>query len=412
MVKKHKASISLEAASRPRANSQNTGGGAALYVHLPYCVKKCRYCDFNSYAYTDQNIDHYLEAVLQEARLRASDLKPHTLFVGGGTPSLVDADKLKYFLDELNHITGFADTVVEATIEANPESFDDATAQAVFTSGINRLSLGFQSLRNDVLLAYDRVHDVEQSFKAFEIARNAGFDNINIDLIYSFPGQFLDEWLVDLESIHKLAPEHLSCYELSYEPGTSLTKLRDAGRHHPNTNEFAKEIFEQTRRANKGAGYYAYEVSAFAKASRECKHNLAYWNSSPYIGLGAGAASWMNPNRIMNIASPEKYIAAVTAQQNFHQEQTLCSPSTILFDVLMMGLRLESKGVALDRVADLSGLDAKQHYSTQWDEFVSDGLIDFYNEKGQDFVRATEKGYLHLDTILTELLPDDDVLTV
>jgi oxygen-independent coproporphyrinogen-3 oxidase len=349
---------------------------------------------------------------LQEARLRASSLNPHTLFVGGGTPSLVDADKLKYFLDELNHITGFADTVVEATIEANPESFDEATAQAVFTGGINRLSLGFQSLRNDVLLAYDRVHDVKQSFKAFEIARNAGFDNINIDLIYSFPGQLLGEWLVDLESIHKLAPEHLSCYELSYEPGTSLTKLRDAGRHHPNTNEFAKEIFEQTREANEGAGYHAYEVSAFAKTSRECKHNLAYWNSSPYIGLGAGAASWLNPDRIMNIASPEKYIAAITAQQNFHQEQTLCSPSTILFDVLMMGLRLENKGVALDRVAALSGLDAKQHYSTQWDAFVSAGLIDFYNKKGQDFVRTTEKGYLHLDTILAELLPDDDVLTV
>ena len=412
MVKSHKASISLEAASRPKGNSQNTGGDVALYVHLPYCVKKCRYCDFNSYAYTDQNIDHYLEAVLQEARLRASSLNPHTLFVGGGTPSLVDADKLKYFLDELNHITGFADTVVEATIEANPESFDEATAQAVFTGGINRLSLGFQSLRNDVLLAYDRVHDVKQSFKAFEIARNAGFDNINIDLIYSFPGQLLGEWLVDLESIHKLAPEHLSCYELSYEPGTSLTKLRDAGRHHPNTNEFAKEIFEQTREANEGAGYHAYEVSAFAKTSRECKHNLAYWNSSPYIGLGAGAASWLNPDRIMNIASPEKYIAAITAQQNFHQEQTLCSPSTILFDVLMMGLRLENKGVALDRVAALSGLDAKQHYSTQWDAFVSAGLIDFYNKKGQDFVRTTEKGYLHLDTILAELLPDDDVLTV
>jgi oxygen-independent coproporphyrinogen-3 oxidase len=191
-----------------------------------------------------------------------------------------------------------------------------------------------------------------------------------------------------------------------------LTKLRDAGRHHPNTNEFAKEIFEQTRSANKDAGYHAYEVSAFSKTGRECKHNLAYWNSSPYVGIGAGAASWMNPDRIMNIASPEKYIAAITTQQNFHQDQNLCSPSTILFDVLMMGLRLENKGVSLDRVSALSGLDARQHYSEQWGAFVSDGLIDFYNKNGQDFVRATEKGYLHLDTILAELLPDDDVLTV
>jgi coproporphyrinogen III oxidase-like Fe-S oxidoreductase len=120
----------------------------------------------------------------------------------------------------------------------------------------------------------------------------------------------------------------------------------------------------------------------------------------------------MNPYRIMNIASPEKYIGAITAQQNFHQDKNLCSPSTILFDVLMMGLRLENKGVSLDRVTALSGLDARQHYSEQWAAFVSDGLIDFYNKNGQNFVRATEKGYLHLDTILTELLPDDDVLTV
>ena len=182
MAKNHKASKSLEAASSPKPNTHDAEGNVALYVHLPYCVKKCRYCDFNSYAYTNQNIDDYLAAVLQEARLRATDLKPHTLFVGGGTPTLVEADKLKGFLDELNRITGFADTVVEATIEANPESFDDATAHAVFTSGINRLSLGFQSLRNDVLLAYDRVHDVDQSFRAFQSARNAGFDNINIDL--------------------------------------------------------------------------------------------------------------------------------------------------------------------------------------------------------------------------------------
>ncbi|MAU93503.1 MAG: hypothetical protein CMJ93_04775 [Planctomycetes bacterium] len=412
MAKNHKASKSLEAASAPKPNTHDAEGNVALYVHLPYCVKKCRYCDFNSYAYTNQNIDSYLAAVLQEARLRATGLKPHTLFIGGGTPTLVEANKLKGFLDELNQITGFAETVVEATIEANPESFDDATAHAVFTSGINRLSLGFQSLRNDVLLAYDRVHDVDQSFGAFQSARNAGFENINIDLIYSFPGQLLGEWLADLECIHALSPEHLSCYELSYEPGTSLTRLRDVGRHRPNTNKFAKEIFEHTRSANRDAGYRPYEVSAFSKTGRECKHNLAYWNSSPYIGLGAGAASWLNPNRIMNIASPEKYIGAIAAQQNFHQEQAFCSPSTILFDALMMGLRLENKGIAIDRVAALSGLDAKQHYSEKWGELLSDGLICFYNKGGRDFVRATKKGYLHLDTVLTELLPEDDGLAV
>jgi oxygen-independent coproporphyrinogen-3 oxidase len=412
MVKNRKASTSLEAASSPEQEHLLGEGGGALYVHLPYCVKKCRYCDFNSYAYTDQNIDAYLSSVLREAELRAPGLRPQTLFVGGGTPSFIDADRLKSFFENLNDITGFADSVIEATMEANPESFDDETARAVFGAGINRLSLGFQSLRNDVLLAYDRVHDVDRSFKAFESARNAGFDNINIDLIYSFPGQDLNDWLSDLESIHELSPEHLSCYELSYEPGTSLTKLRDAGRHQPNSNDFAKQMFDLTRAANSSAGYLPYEVSAFSKQGRQCQHNLTYWNSLPYIGLGAGAASWQTPYRVMNIASPEAYVGALAASESPHQEKTACSPTTILFDALMMGLRLENKGVSFEHLFNLSGLDARQHYATQWSKFIDQSMVVFVEENGGTYVRATALGYLHLDTILGELLPDDVVLTV
>ncbi|MBC8369912.1 MAG: radical SAM family heme chaperone HemW [Planctomycetes bacterium] len=413
MDKNHKASINLgKNESLPNKQLHNKEGGVALYVHLPYCVKKCRYCDFNSYAYTNQNIEEYLSSLLLEARSRAWQLKPTTLFIGGGTPTLLGAKMLSKFLGELNHITGFCDSANEATIEANPESFDFETASAIRDCGINRLSLGFQSLRNDVLLAYDRVHDVQQSYKAFDWARKAGFDNINVDLIYSFPGQKLADWQDDLLEIHKLAPEHLSCYELSYEPGTSLTKLKDAGRHSPNSNEHSAAMFKLTRQLNSAAGFHPYEVSAFAKQERRCSHNMAYWNSKPYVGLGAGAASWLNPERLMNIASPEDYIHCINNNKNHYAQRDSCSSETILFDALMMGLRLEKQGVSVENLKTLSGLDPLEYYSEQWARFKDEGKIKMANKNGQTFIRATPTGFLHLDSILAELLPDDQRLSV
>ncbi|MFT7517557.1 MAG: oxygen-independent coproporphyrinogen-3 oxidase [Myxococcota bacterium] len=412
MVKNHKASTSSDNTKLPKQHFCKEEGHVSLYVHLPYCVKKCRYCDFNSYAYTDQDIDAYLNNLLLEAKLRATDLKPHTLFVGGGTPSLIAADKLRWFLEELHNITGFYDSAVEATMEANPESLDLETAQAVYAGGINRLSLGFQSLQNDVLLAYDRVHDVHTSLEAFRQARVAGFDNINVDLIYSFPGQDPKQWGDDLKAMHALGPEHLSCYELSYEPGTSLTKLRNAGRHHPNSNEFAAMMFKMTRELNSAAGYKPYEVSAFAKEGRQCLHNLAYWNSRPYVGIGAGAASWQHPYRTMNLATPEKYIAAISSGKDFHSEKSDCEPQTILFDALMMGLRLEQNGISVERLQELSGIDARKHYADIWQKLEGLNMVEFVERNNTTLIRATPTGYLHLDTILTELLPNEKTMSV
>jgi oxygen-independent coproporphyrinogen-3 oxidase len=386
--------------------------GVSLYVHMPFCVSKCRYCDFNSYAFTNQDLRRHVNAVLTEARLRVADLKPQTVFLGGGTPSLLPPDLLRRFLDELDTICGFRESSLETTMEANPESLDKATARAVFEGGVNRLSIGVQSLRPEVLQAYDRVHSPEGALEAFAIARDVGFRRINLDLIYAFPGQGEEEWLEDLTTIHALGAEHLSCYELSYEPGTALTRLKNVGRWKAAGEETCAAMFGITREANEAAGYEAYEVSAFAKAGEASMHNLSYWRSLDYVGIGAGAAGWLKGVRRRNIELPDTYESAIHEGADPVAVSERLSPEVVLFDHLMMGLRLPHEGVLISRAQRLSGLDPMQVHGKEIRESIDQGLLEILCDKGGDRLRTTKRGLLILDDILTRFLPDDPSMSV
>ncbi|MCP4093913.1 MAG: radical SAM family heme chaperone HemW [Planctomycetes bacterium] len=379
---------------------------------MPFCVSKCRYCDFNSYALTDQDLERHVDAVLQEARARITKLNPQTVFFGGGTPSLLPAGLLHRFLTELDSICGFQSSSLETTMEANPESFDGATSQAAFEGGVNRVSIGIQSLRPEVLQAYDRVHSPETALGAFEIARNAGFQRINLDLIYAFPGQSERKWLNDLATIHTLGAEHLSCYELSYEPGTALTRLKDAGRWQAASEETCAAMFEITREANEAAGYEAYEVSAFAKAGEASMHNLSYWRSLNYVGIGAGAAGWHQGVRRRNLERPEQYEAAVQRGKDPVAESEQLNPATVLFDHLMMGLRLPYEGVLIPRAQHLSGLDLRKVYANELRELLDRKLLEIIPSVQGDRLRTTHGGLMILDDILTRFLPEGPSMSV
>ncbi len=386
--------------------------GVSLYVHLPYCVRKCRYCDFNSHGYTSQDLAAHVEAILQEASLRAQDLAPQTVFFGGGTPTLLGAQHLARLLDGLEEITGFRQSAGEVTMEANPESLSAEVAAAILQGGVDRLSIGVQSLNNEVLAAYDRVHDAKEALAAYARARESGFRRINLDLIYAFPGQDPQQWVDTLHTVHELGPEHLSCYELSYEPGTSLTRLRDLGRWQEEDPERCAALFDLTREQNAAAGYHSYEVSAFAQPGEECRHNLAYWRSLDYVGLGAGAASWRQGVRSMNLAKPEDYerVMGEGRRPLAQQEETL--PDMRVFDHLMMGLRLEREGVSVERMKRQCGSDAVDAILPRLHEFVARDLLRVWqDQEGQRFC-TTARGLRMLDTLLQELLPDDDQLEV
>ncbi len=369
-------------------------------------MAKCGYCDFNSWAWSGQDLERHVDALLAEAEQRAVDCSPQTVFLGGGTPSLLPAASLARLLDGLHERTGFRDSAREVTIEANPESWDPETAQAAREHGADRVSIGVQSLRPEVLQAYDRVHDAAQAFGAFAAARAAGFTRVNLDLIYAFPGQDPVAWQEDLGQILALGPDHLSCYELSFEPGTALTRRRDAGRFPPaDSPELRRQLFEATRAQCAAAGLRRYEVSNFARPGQACLHNLAYWRNLDYLGLGAGAGSWRGRRRRRNLERPADYEAAVFSGGDPAEEHEQPDPRTIAFDCLMMGLRLEQEGVSLQRVERISGADPLQLWPDQLEALLSEQLL----ERTGDRLRATPAGFVLLDSVLLRLLPGTPV---
>ena len=378
--------------------------GVSLYVHLPFCVSKCRYCDFNSYAWTGQDLASYVRALLREAEQRAEQLRPQTVFIGGGTPTFLPADLLAELLGELQRITCFRDSAHEVTIEANPESFDSARAQAAADGGVNRVSLGVQSLRPEVLAAYDRVHSGDQALEA--LARAAQhFPRFNADLIFAFPGQDPASWETDLRAVLATEPGHVSCYDLSYEPGTALTRLRDVGRWQAEDPDLCEQLYLRTGEILDEHGYRRYETSNFARPHERCLHNLAAWRNLSYVGIGAGAAGWHQGMRRKNLERPDAYQAAVEAGQDPVGEQEQPSPTTILFDHLMMGLRLVDEGVDRARVRASCGIDPIDHFADALSKMRDAGWLTW----DEQTLRTTEPGALLLDSVLTQLLPGEPV---
>lgn len=284
--------------------------GTPLYVHLPFCAAKCHYCDFFSVPAEGQDRGAMLSAIVEEAR-RFAPRAPRTVFFGGGTPSLLDEDELTGLLEALDGWTGWRRSAEEVTLECNPESLSPAKARRLLQLGVNRLSIGFQSLHPEVLQLFGRVHDVEQSFEAFRAARSAGFANLSVDLIYATPGQELAQWERDLERVLELAPTHLSAYNLTFEEETLFRKWLEEGRLKPLPEDRELEFFWRTRERLAAAGLPAYEISNFSRPGFACRHNLNYWRNGEYLGLGPSAVSKVGNQRLGNVKGIQGYTRRV-----------------------------------------------------------------------------------------------------
>ncbi len=268
----------------------------SVYVHLPYCLARCHYCDFNTYAVSAVPQSRYLSALIAEARRAAKQPawrgRPlGTVFLGGGTPSLFSPRAIGELLEALDSAFGIA-AHAEITMEANPGAIEGSAEERLRgfrDAGVNRLSLGVQSLSSRNLEALGRIHSVEDCTSAIGAARAAGFDNLSCDLIFAVPGQTLADWQADLDALISLAPDHVSTYNLTYEEGTPITELKRRGTIEAVGEETELDMFACARRTLDSAGYRHYEVSNFARPGRECRHNLTYWTWRDYLGLGAGA---------------------------------------------------------------------------------------------------------------------------
>ncbi|MBR3899819.1 MAG: radical SAM family heme chaperone HemW, partial [Elusimicrobiaceae bacterium] len=275
---------------------------SGLYIHIPFCRQKCRYCDFPSFAAQEEMIDAYLAALQQEAALYPN-AQFNTLYIGGGTPSLLTEKQLSYLLDIITWRFGGLSSFEECTMEANPESLTAEKLNLLKDAGLSRLSLGLQSFNDAVLKKIGRIHQVSTFLKAYEQARKAGFENINVDLIGGLPGETEEDFIKGVEKLVALDPMHISVYGLQVEEGTPFY------RQGIQTDDvFLRRELEQIHFVLKDAGFVHYEISNFARSGYESKHNLSYWQNKEYLGLGSAAASFQKGERRSNTADLTEYL--------------------------------------------------------------------------------------------------------
>ncbi|MEM7307132.1 MAG: radical SAM family heme chaperone HemW [Planctomycetota bacterium] len=337
--------------------------GTPLYVHLPFCAAKCPYCDFYSVPGEDQDTAGVIETVLREAELRGPS-RPRTVFVGGGTPSYHSIAELRRLFDGLDRITGFRDSAEEVTVECNPESLDRDKAAALRDLGVDRASIGFQSLDPETLALFGRVHSADQSLRAFEAARDAGLPRVSVDLIYASPGHGVERWEAELTRVLDLRPDHLSAYNLTFEEGTPFRRWLEEGRLERLPEERELALFWSTRRIAAERGYGAYEISNFALEGEVCRHNLNYWHNGPYVGLGPSAASKEGHVRRSRTRSIRAWTRAIHEAANESGEaggwlwEEELEPSKRLGETWWLGLRL-TEGVEPERARAAAGFDAE-----------------------------------------------------
>ena len=286
---------------------------AGLYVHIPFCLTRCGYCDFNTYAGLDYLQAGYLEALAREAGLWAEEWTGSefaSLFVGGGTPTTLPVASLAALMAGLRDKFDFARSP-EITVEANPDTVDPKYLAAMLDTGVGRLSLGVQSFDPTVLAALERIHSPESARTAFAAARRAGFTNVSIDLIYGANGETVESWKRTMEEAVSFGPDHLSCYALTIEPATSLGRQVAAGLVPSPDPDLQADMYDLACGALRDAGYEHYEVSNWARPGHRSVHNMGYWEGRPYLGLGAGAHSYRDGLRWWNLRPPQQYLATL-----------------------------------------------------------------------------------------------------
>jgi len=314
----------------------------AIYIHIPFCVKKCGYCDFLSFSCEEKSKadrGEYVEKLIEEIKLYPL-LKYDTVYFGGGTPSLLEVEEIKNILGELSIGEG-----AEITLEVNPQTVDMQKLEELKKIGINRLSIGIQSFNDEKLKVLGRIHSKETALNTYRDARKAGFENISIDLIFATPNQTIEELEEDLEIVERLSPEHISIYSLIWEEKTKFMELLDSGKLNPLDNDLEAKMYELIIEKLKKIGYLHYEISNFAKKGYESRHNSKYWKNVEYIGVGLGASGYYKGIRYKNEVELSDYYKKIGTAEKPLMEEELVSHKDKLENYYILGLRLLNEGI-------------------------------------------------------------------
>jgi oxygen-independent coproporphyrinogen-3 oxidase len=378
---------------------ENADLGAGIYIHFPFCERKCRYCDF--YSITDLNrIPEFLEALKAEMHLTGvSGIKADTLYIGGGTPSLLTPKQMGQIVDWTALYFNLGASA-EMTFEINPATASTRDLQDYAAFGFNRINIGVQSFNDQNLAFLGRKHDSQQALAAVRAAKEAGFNNIGIDLIYGLPDQTPGAWKKDLMQAIRLGPKHLSCYILSYEPYTPLHQDLQASRFTPLSDLAAAELFRLTHDFLSAAGYEHYEISNFAQGSRwRSIHNQKYWNFVPYFGFGPAAHSFNPPKRWWNHRSIDRYLEDIQQGIQPISEDEELNEEQRMIEALYLGLR-QSDGIDYDHFQQAFQIDFKLYFHTALDRFEAENWIKLDDRS----CRLTVEGMLFVDRVVDELV--------
>jgi len=366
-----------------------------LYVHVPFCISKCAYCDFASYPGRNADIPRYVDAVIREITRRgaaAGHPNADTIFLGGGTPSLLKESQITCILEALFK-TFPIEKNAEITCECNPGTLTTSFAQTLRQRGVNRLSLGAQAAQTHLLRLLGRIHDWRQVIASVEIAREAGFDNINLDLMFGLPLQTIADLHETLKAAIALSPTHLSCYSLIVEEGTPICRDIDAGKLALPDEELDRAMYELVRQTLEEHGFYQYEISNFARQGYECRHNIGCWTRVPYLGFGCAAHSFFAECRTRNSSKLDAYLA----DEEPKTEQI--SKEQARFESMMLGLRM-TRGVNDADFTRMHGVSIRKAFGEKLDKPILAGLLEWH----EGSLKLTRLGMDLENTVLVDLL--------
>ena len=372
----------------------------SLYIHIPFCAQKCLYCDFPSFARKDHLRKAYIEALNKEIislREKHNNLEINTIFIGGGTPSVLESDELEYLLKEVAKLNIAKD--IEYSMECNPGNLTEEKLEVMKKYGVNRISMGLQAKQDNLLKGLGRIHNYKTFKENFLLAKKVGFNNINVDLMFGLPNQRLNEWEETLREIISLEPAHISAYSLIIEEGTAFYNLYENDKLKLPTEEEERKMYHLAKKILEENGFNQYEISNYAKEGKECRHNLAYWNMDNWIGVGSAAASYINGKRIKNISSVEKYINSINEKREAVEEIINNSKNDNMEEFMFMGLR-KINGIDENEFKNRFSMNINDVYGEILNKYIDEGLL--IRESGRIFL--SEKGIEISNIIMADFL--------
>ena len=371
--------------------------GLELYLHIPFCIKKCDYCDFLSGPSTRAGQEAYIYALLREMETVSKNLKKRpvdTVFIGGGTPSVPECDVMEKLLQGLRDYFLFS-ADAEVTIEANPGTLTPEKLSIYRKYGINRISIGLQSPNNKELAMLGRIHNYAQFLESFQMAREAGFSNINVDLMFAIPGQSYEGWVRNLRTVAALAPEHISAYSLIIEEGTPFFSrkldLPDEDTEYRMYEDVAEILGEY--------GYHQYEISNYARYGFECRHNKGYWERKDYLGLGLGAASLIGKKRFTNTNIMEEYLNHSRDLTRIRKDMEILEKKDEMGEFMFLGLRM-TEGVSEEEFQEYFHVSVEKIYGRVIEKYIRQGLL----EKRNGRIFLTRRGIHVSNAVMADFL--------